>query len=77
MYVLFVYLVLKLLYRIDIKTNGTPLLMMTRNIRCYQQLKHSLSLKTYINSVFLVKCKVKQKNAGPLPLHILHKNYDT
>jgi len=39
--------------------------------------KHTLSLKTYKNSVFLVKCKVKQKNSDPLPQHILHKNYDT
>jgi len=37
---------------------------MERNIRYYQQLKHILSLKTYINSVFLVKCKIKQENAG-------------
>jgi hypothetical protein len=70
-------LVVKLLYRVDVKTNVIPLIIMARNVRRYQQLKHTLSLKTYINSVFLLKCKVKHKNAGPLPPHILHKIYDT
>ena len=73
MYVVFVclsvYLVLKLLYGVVIKTNVTPLLLIARSIRCYQQLKHILSLKTYINSAFLVKCKVNQKNAAFFSAH--------